>query len=154
MPRERVARAGMPMASALRGEWCCLCGPRDPAEKQGMKMPGCQKSMRIPSLRKGNCSRFWFKCIGRDSFFLNVNGILNWSVFDYVICLLGSRAYIYIYMCVFFGWCREGHGGWLWRSSIARNFMGMQTMRCFLFGRYLKPILKHRACQRLFLRMP
>eukprot|EP00434_Breviolum_minutum_P039852 symbB.v1.2.035395.t1/scaffold4755.1/size35387/1 len=28
MPRERVARAGMPMASALRGEWCCLCGPR------------------------------------------------------------------------------------------------------------------------------
>ena len=23
-------------------------------------------------------------------------------MFDYVICLLGSRAYIYIYMCVFF----------------------------------------------------
>ena len=153
MPRERVARAGMPMASALRGEWCCLCGPRDPAEKQGMKMPGCQKSMRIPSLRKGNCSRFWFKWIGRDSFF--------WMLMEFWIdlCLIMWFVYwevvlIYIYVCVFFGWCREGHGGWLWRSSIARNFMGMQTMRCFLFGRYLKPILKHRACQRLSLRMP
>ena len=38
-------------------------------EKQGMKMAGCQKSMRIPSLRKGNCSRFWFKWIGPEFVF-------------------------------------------------------------------------------------
>lgn len=36
------------------------------------------------------------------------------------------------------------------KSSIARNFLGMQTMRCFLFGRYLKPILNIKLVRGFF----